>query len=224
MISNQKISILLLMGGTGSRFDKSLPKQFHLINNKKIYLHTLDVFYNLNIFSEIILICHKDWIEEVKKETSEYKNIKVVEGGETRQQSSYLGLLACNSPDYVLIHDSVRPFVSKEIIKSNIESVIKYDAVNTCIDSADTIVCIDEKNRIASIPNRNLYRRGQTPQSFKYDLILKAHKKAKENNIENSTDDCSLVIDHHNVHVVTGSEKNIKITHEIDLLLAKNLT
>ena len=71
----QSISLILLMGGKGRRFSSTVPKQFQYLSGKKIYLHTIEIFYKLNIFEKIILPCPKDYIEMVKEETKEYKNI-----------------------------------------------------------------------------------------------------------------------------------------------------
>lgn len=213
------------MGGTGIRFGSDIPKQFHRLAGKKVYLHTLETFLESKLFEEIILVCPQLWLEEVKKDTAPYSSISVVEGGSTRQESSLKGLLACGSyTEIVVIHDAVRPFLSLEILKQNVDGAIHYRAVDTCIPSADTLVYAPEKNQIADIPARANYLRGQTPQSFAYPLILNAHLKAKEDRIINSSDDCSLVLRlGHPVHVVMGSEENIKITSELDLFLAEQL-
>ncbi|MBS0615409.1 MAG: 2-C-methyl-D-erythritol 4-phosphate cytidylyltransferase [Verrucomicrobia bacterium] len=209
---------IILMGGSGSRFGSSLPKQFHEIVNRKIYLHTLETFQHSGLFDEIILVCHPDWIEEVKNEVS----CPVVTGGSTRQESSYLGLIACpQSTDYVVIHDAVRPFVSEDILKANIEAVQVHKAVDTCIPALDTPVISKNGTMIDTIPLRDHYWRGQTPQSFAYELILQAHKKTLRKNV---SDDCSLVLEMgHPVFFIHGSEENIKITTEFDLILAQRL-
>lgn len=223
MYQNYKFSLILLLSGQGVRFGGNRPKQFYNLSGKKIYLYSLDAFYELNVFDEIILVCLKDWLEIVKNETSNYKNIKIVQGGSTRQQSSYFGLMACDNPHFVLFHDAVRPFVSKNTILENLRAVIKYKAVDTCVKSTDTLVEINKDNFIEKVPNRADYLRGQTPQTFEYSLIFQAHKTAFETNNFNATDDCQLVIDKTKIFVVSGSENNIKITNRADLFLAQHL-
>ncbi len=210
-------SAILLMGGSGSRFGTELPKQFHRLSGKKIYLHTLDKFLE---FSEIILVCHEKYVAEVQEDIKNYpSHIKVIAGGDTRQASSYLGLLACQKgTEYVVIHDAVRPFVSKRIIQQNFEGAILHQAVDTCIPSSDTIVHSKTGTVIDEIPNRSEYLRGQTPQSFHYPLILRAHQTTT---MTNSSDDCSLVS--HPIHIVQGDEHNIKITTGLDLFIAEQL-
>jgi 2-C-methyl-D-erythritol 4-phosphate cytidylyltransferase len=206
---------ILLMAGNGRRMGNSIPKQFHEIQEKKIYLHTLQALEESRLFDQIILVCHSDWIDCVKEEAT---GMKIIAGGATRQESSYRGILACET-DYVLIHDAVRPFVSSQILKENVETVKKYRAVDTCIASADTIVVSQDGEYIDDIPPRAHYLRGQTPQTFAVPLILEAHQRTLKTD---ASDDCSLVLDMgHDVYIVKGSEENFKITTEFDLQLAK---
>jgi ribitol-5-phosphate 2-dehydrogenase (NADP+) / D-ribitol-5-phosphate cytidylyltransferase len=217
-----RFTALLLMAGIGSRLGSPLPKQFHLLGPQKIYLHTLTVFLGAEIFSEIILVCHPDWIEEVQSEIPSNPRIRVISGGSTRQASSFLGLQACDpATEYVMIHDAVRPFVSKEILERNKKAAIKYRAVDTCIPSADTIVYSEDGKKITSIPPRKTYLRGQTPQTFDYQLICEAHRKTRQTT---ATDDCSLILElQQDVAIVAGEENNMKITTELDIELAKKL-
>ncbi|MFI5335112.1 MAG: 2-C-methyl-D-erythritol 4-phosphate cytidylyltransferase [Chlamydiales bacterium] len=218
------LKALILMGGRGARFNSPLPKQFHLLGEKRIYLHTLDTFVESGFFQEIILVCAHDWIEEVEKEVHSYTGVRVVAGGETRQDSSYLGLLACGKEtDRVIIHDAVRPFVSHAILKRNVEACEKHEAVDTCIPSADTLIKTRDGKTIDAIPPRKELMRGQTPQSFSYKLILEAHARAKKSRVS-ATDDCALVLAmEKEVYIVAGEEKNIKITTDFDFAVAERL-
>lgn len=221
MFREYRIGALLLMGGKGERFGSTMPKQFHHLSGKSIYLHTLDSFIESALFDEIVLTCPKNWMEAVRREVPSFK-IRIVEGGSSRQESSFQGLLGFSQPpDYVVIHDAVRPFVSKEVLLQNIVNAIEVGAADTCIPSADTLVYAPSGAKIESIPNREDYLRGQTPQSFSFPLILNAHQTT---NRKNCTDDCRLVRDlNHPIAVVKGDESNIKITSELDLLIAEQL-
>ncbi len=214
-----RFTAILLMAGIGSRLGSPTPKQFHHLGSKKIYLHTLETFLSSELFHQIILVSHADWIDEVQKEIPLDPKLSVIAGGPTRQSSSLLGLQAClKATQYVMIHDAVRPFVSQEILERNMTAVLEHHAVDTCIPSADTMVHSANGQLITSIPDRKEYQRGQTPQTFDYQLICEAHRKSKA---ISSTDDCSLVLElGHPVAIVTGSEENIKITTELDIQLA----
>jgi 2-C-methyl-D-erythritol 4-phosphate cytidylyltransferase len=213
-----RITAILLMAGIGSRLGSSVPKQFHLLGSQKIYQYTLQAFLESELFHQIILVCHPDWIDLVKSEIP--SGIEITAGGSTRQASSLLGLQACDpTTHFVMIHDAVRPFVSKEILERNIAAVLKHRAVDTCIPSSDTIVHSEEGTFITSIPTRKAYLRGQTPQTFDYQLICQAHQNSQQTN---ATDDCSLVLElGQPVAIVLGEEDNIKITTELDVELAE---
>lgn len=218
----KKIIALLLMAGSGERFGSPLPKQFHRLAGKQIYLHTVERFLSSQLFDEILLVVSADRIEEIKKEVP--PSIGVVTGGKNRQESSYLGLLACQDCAIVCIHDAVRPFVTTEILRENITCAEKYGAVNTCIPSTDTLVYAPDQRFIHSIPLRSDYLRGQTPQTFDYSLILQAHEIARKRGFSDRSDDCGLVVEKGaSIHLVLGSEYNIKITTELDLCLAEQI-
>lgn len=206
------------MAGHGTRFGQEIAKQFQLLAGKKVYLWTLEAFSSSNLFDEIILVVPSDLIEQVKSEVA--SSIRVVSGGQTRQESSYKGLIACGSDtEIAVIHDGVRPFVSKRILKENIDSARRFGAANTCIPTADTLVHAPTGTTIASIPTRFEYLRGQTPQSFSYPLILEAHQKTS---MTHATDDCQLVLEMNKaVYIVKGEEENLKITTPFDLILAE---
>lgn len=213
---------ILLMAGRGKRFGDPIPKQYHLLEGRKIYLWTLHQFLESELFEEILLVCHMDWIRQVAEEVSFAPFIRVVEGAATRQESSFRGILACGpETEYVVIHDAVRPFVSQKILKEHIAALKKYSAVDTCIPSQDTLVYAPDRKNIEQIPNRSEFLRGQTPQSFAYPLILEAHQKTHK---QSASDDCQLVLDlKTNIHIVEGCESNIKITTSQDMQFLKKI-
>ena len=220
------IKAILVMGGKGVRFGASVPKQFHLLSGKPIYLYPLETLYASLAFSTIIIVCPKDWINKVSKEIAIFgDSVQLIAGGSTRQQSCYLGLQQAEPCDYVLIHDAVRPLLTHEIIGENIDSVLQYKAVNTICPVSDTIVHLDPTTRfIQNIPNRSLCFQGQTPQTFAYPRILNAHNHALQSKVNNASDDCQLVLGiGHPIYTVNGSTQNIKITNAVDLYLAEHL-
>ncbi|MDN3507083.1 MAG: 2-C-methyl-D-erythritol 4-phosphate cytidylyltransferase [Simkaniaceae bacterium] len=206
---------ILLMAGQGARFGQPLPKQFHLLQGTQVYLLALEQLIESELFEEIILVTNEKQADSVQKEVG--NTARVVIGGQTRQESSYRGLLACSSDtEIVLIHDGVRPFVSKRILQDNIRIARKHGSANTCIPSSDTIVYAPTQTKVQSIPPRSHYMRGQTPQTFSYPLILKAHQQTTKTN---ATDDCQLLLEMgHEITIVNGEEENRKITVPQDLL------
>jgi 2-C-methyl-D-erythritol 4-phosphate cytidylyltransferase len=203
-------SAILLLGGKSERFGAPVAKQFQELKGKKLYEHALKALTSFGLFEEIVLV------------TPEGVNLPgSVTGGETRQISSYKGLMRLSqNTDYVMIHDGARPFLTHDILERHVEAVQKYQAVNTCIPSPDAINLVKD-GKSYSIAKRGEALRGQTPQSFSYQLILEAHKKSK---MEDAPCDCSLILEQgHPVYTVKGSEKNFKITSPWDLTFAQFL-
>jgi 2-C-methyl-D-erythritol 4-phosphate cytidylyltransferase len=222
--------VLILAGGSGSRIDGALPKQFLSLADKTILQHAIEKFENHPQTEHIFIVIHGDYIDRTREivRGSGYKKVeKILEGGETRQDSSRIGVMAAAPGEYenVLIHDAARPFVSKEIIDNILSALETHSAVNVAVPSPDTVIEIDADNFIKNVPDRKYLRRVQTPQAFKLDLIQKAHWLALEKNITNATDDCSLILKLNlaPIYVVEGNEKNIKITYPLDLLIAQKI-
>lgn len=212
---------LILASGTGARCNLGYPKQFAKINNKTILEYTIDAFETHNLIDEIILVTSAEFLETVKEIASKYSKVKsVIKGGETRKDSSYNGISAIKDTEAnVLIHDGVRPIISKDIITTCIKDLDTKKAVCVAIDSTDTIFQINEQNIITAIPQRKTLKRAQTPQCFKLSLIKEAHKLANNDSNCKVTDDCGL-IQYYNladIYLTQGDENNIKITYKEDI-------
>ncbi|MBK5240808.1 2-C-methyl-D-erythritol 4-phosphate cytidylyltransferase [Clostridium sp.] len=223
---------IILAGGKGTRMGiVDQPKQFIDIYGKPIVVHTIEAFDIHEQIDAIAVVCLKEWHEDIKIWTRKFELNKVkwiVDGGETRQESVLNGLRAIEEDvkpdDIVVIHDAARPLISHRIIVGNIEGAKEYGAVDTVIPTSDTIIQSVDDNTISSIPVRKELYIGQTPQSFKYSTILEAHESAAKSNLQDSTDDCRLVLNYgKKVHLVTGDKLNFKITTMEDLLLLKSI-
>ncbi|UCH96626.1 MAG: 2-C-methyl-D-erythritol 4-phosphate cytidylyltransferase [Candidatus Aminicenantes bacterium] len=222
---------LILAGGSGSRINNEIPKQFLKIREKTILQHSIEKFENHPRIHGIFLVIHRDFLNKAKEivHNSGYKKVvKVLAGGQTRQESSRIGVTAVNPAEYenVLIHDAARPFVSKKIIDDILDALNTYSAVNVAVPSPDTIIEINDQNLIKHVPDRKYLRRVQTPQAFKLHLIQKAHELALEKGFTNTTDDCSLILTFKlaDIYVAAGSPLNIKITYPLDLQIAEKMT
>ena len=212
---------IILASGIGSRIGEKTPKQFIKINGKTILEPTIEAFEKNKNTDKIILVVHKDYVEFCKKFNFK-KLYKVVEGGKRRQDSSKIGVDLINEDSAkVLIHDGARPFISNEIIDNCYIALDNYDAINTGIETTDTIVVV-ENNIMVNTLDRNKLILCQTPQGFKSSLIKKAHNLAIKANIE-VTDDVSLItkLNLGKVFIVKGDNKNIKITYPKDIDFAK---
>jgi len=223
-----RINAIILASGTGLRFQDNQPKQYMKLAGLPVLVHTLKIFQTSPVIDGIVVVSHNNFLEHVwdlVSQNSLTKVHKVVAGGASRQDSSRIGIESCGEEaSYVLVHDSVRPFLSHKVIDDLVAAVKTHKAVDTVIASADTLVEVDEDGFINNIPDRSLFRRGQTPQAFSRDLILEAHQRALTDGITNATDDCQLVMRlGQKVFTVNGDEQNIKITYPIDLHIADKL-
>lgn len=218
---------IILASGTGSRYGADIPKQFVKIAGKTILEHTVEIFEKAESIDNIIIVItpeYRTMAEDILLKNNYKKVTKLLNGGEIRKESSFIGISAIEEDEAnVLIHDCARPFLSQKIITDCIEALKTYDAVDVAIPSSDTIVEIDENNIITQIPKRAVLRRGQTPQCFKLSVIKKAHELSK--NDMNFTDDCGLVVKYNlaDVYVAEGDVENIKVTYPSDIYMADRL-
>lgn len=217
--------VLILAGGKGQRFFSDAPKQFLKLQGKMIIEHTLEIFEKNKNVNEIYLVILKEYFRIGENLKEKYKKIKkIIIGGNTRQESSYLGIISIPYKNsYLLIHDAVRPLISERIINKLFELLPRYKAIDVAIPSSDTIIKINKNGFIDDIPPRKYYLRGQTPQAFHLNLIRKAHLLAKKDKFCEATDDCGLIKKYNlaDIYVLEGDESNIKITYPIDLFLAE---
>lgn len=219
---------VILAGGVGSRMrDNGKPKQYMDFYGKPLIIYTIEAFNNNNNIDYIAVVCKEQWKEDICSWVNQYKLNKVkwfFKGGETRQESSYHALNSlkdfCKADDIVVIHDAARPLVSQRIITENVEFAERYSAVNTVISANDTIIRSLDNFTINEVPVRSEMYLVQTPQSFKYSVILEAYNKAMADNYTNSTDDCQLVFRlGKQVHLVKGEKMNFKVTTSEDIAL-----
>ena len=225
---------LIVAGGTGSRMaNLKTPKQFVLINGKPLIVYTIEAFQNHPEIDKIIVVCLNDYLDDMKNICEQYQLDKVeaiVPGGNTRQLSVSVGLktalnIGMQDDDIILIHDGARPLVTSKIISKNIEDCKTFEAVDTVIRATDTIIKSEDNITIGDIPNRNELYQSQTPQTFKYRLIVSAHNHAIEEGETNATDDATLVLKiGHKIHLVEGNKMNFKITTDEDLKIFESLT
>lgn len=221
-----KIHALILASGSGIRAEFSMPKQFIKIGGKTVIEHTIDIFERNKMIDDIIIVINPSYrilIEDLIVKNGYKKIFKILNGGLTRQESSFIGVNSIkNDDDKVLIHDAVRPFLTNEIIYRCIKALEKYNSIDVAIPSTDTVIEVDDNNFIKNIPTRNSFKRGQTPQCFKVKVIKEAHKMAIDENNTSVTDDCSLVLRYKlsDIFVINGDRQNIKITYPEDMYLA----
>ena len=206
----------------------NVSKQYLEICGIPVIARTLQVFEDCRSIDEIILVvneqdilyCKQHIIDEFRFE----KVGKIVAGGSSRQASVYNGLREVDQRcEIVSIHDGARPFVDEEIISRSIQAACEYGASCVAVQVKDTIKMADDEGFVMETLNRSVLWSIQTPQTFKYQLILDAHCKALEDGFS-GTDDAVLVERlGHRLKLVMGSYENIKITTKEDLAIAESI-
>jgi 2-C-methyl-D-erythritol 4-phosphate cytidylyltransferase len=210
-----KISLILLAGGKGKRFGQK--KQFLEINRKPVYQYSVDTANKIEEIEEIIFVLPEEDKDFIKIKTD--KPVKFAEAGKERQFSVYNGLQKTDA-DIVIIHDTARPFATEKMFRESIENVKKgFDGSITAYKSRDTIKKVKDKKVINTLNREELFII-QTPQTFVYSKILKAHNYAIENNITGTDDSYLMEILGYNITVNEGSQLNLKLTYKEDLILA----
>ena len=221
-----KVTAIVPAAGRGMRMRGDISKQYLPLAGKPILVHTLLALEQCPAIDEVILAVREKEVAHCKEEIVEkfaLKKIKeIIAGGERRQDSIYNALKMIRpNCDLVLIHDSVRPFITEEIILRTIEETKLHGAVAMAIPLTDTIKQGDGEGFVKKTLNRDELWSIQTPQGFKYSLIQKAYSQAYEDGFY-GTDDASLVERiEHPVKMVEGSPENIKITTPEDLIIAE---
>lgn len=220
-----QVSAIIAAGGRGRRMNSSISKQFLNIKGHPILYYTLKKFEKMDKIKSIVLVTGADDLDYTREEIIKryrFKKIRLVEGGKERQDSVYNGLRELSpQTDIVVIHDGVRPFVPVNIIEKSITAAAKYKAVGVAVPVKDTIKVVDKNHTIKNTPDRKTLWAMQTPQSFTYDIIMRAYEKAMRDGFY-GTDDTVLVERLGlPVKIIEGAYENIKITTPEDIVFAE---
>ena len=217
-----KVKVIIPASGSGERFGSRIPKQFLKIEGKEIIAQTIDKFSSIGSIDEIIVSTKLEYFVRISTILRRYnfrKVSKIVEGGKRRQDSVYNALinLDCSDDDIILIHDAVRPFISRKKITELIQAAGKEKCVILGLPVNETIKRTDKKNIITETLDRNNVWAIQTPQAFRYDILLKSFEKAVKDNFT-GTDEAAIVENAgFRVKVMMGEKGNVKITFREDL-------
>lgn len=219
-------SVIIVAAGSGKRMNLGINKQYLKLEEKEMIAHTIDAFYNNGNIDEIIICIKKEeeefFINEILNKYN-YENIKIAYGGEERQDSIYNALKEINKNcEVVLIHDGARPFINDDIINRSIEVAKEKQAVVVGVPVKDTIKVV-ENGLIKHTPQRSSLWSAQTPQTFKYDLIMKAYEEAYKNNYYGTDDSMLVEFIGQSVSMIMGSYNNIKITNPEDINIARKI-
>jgi 2-C-methyl-D-erythritol 4-phosphate cytidylyltransferase len=227
-----KVSVILPAAGLGTRMGRAAPekagtsrKQFMLLEGSPILLHTIRKFVDTPEVVEIVVALRAEdmgWVRDLLAAERFSKPVRLVEGGESRQESveNALATLAPGT-ELVAVHDAVRPFIEQPVLEKVFAEAAETGAAIVGIVPVDTVKQVHRNKIRQTIPRERLVM-AQTPQVFRYDLLKEAFAKAREDSFI-GTDESSLVerLDQVEVSVVMGSDRNIKITKPSDMDLAR---
>lgn len=216
-----KLGVIIVAAGKGSRMGTAESKQYLQLGQKPILVHTLQLFQNIHEVNEIILVVGGNDVDRCTGYVQAYdlsKVTHVLAGGAERQDSVRQGLAAlAKDTAWVLVHDGVRPFVTREHVFGCLAKAQDQHAAVLAVPVKDTIKIVDTEKRIQSTPDRRSLWAIQTPQAFRLSLLQEAHDRALQEGFM-GTDDAMLVERiGTTVHVVEGDYYNIKITTPEDL-------
>ena len=219
-------AVVIPAAGSGSRMGQTTPKQYILLHGLPILLHTINAFIRHPAIQQIIVVVPEAFLEAtanlVKEHHSADSRLVLVKGGRRRQDSVLAGL-HCLAPDMdiVLVHDGARPFVRADLIDRCIESANLHGTAIAAIPVKDTLKRQSADCTVEATINRERLWQAQTPQAAQVPLLRKAFAE----NADRDVTDESMLFEQAGiaVHIVEGSETNIKITHPEDLVLAEKL-
>lgn len=224
---------IILLGGDSLRTSTSLPKQYIVIGDKEVFLYPFELFLKNPNINKILLVVSREYADFVKIKISQYKTdkeISVIEGGTTRQDSSFLALrfIKNNEQDLdninIIIHDAARPLLTTKVLNNVINALTNNEAVTTYFPISDSLLSSQDQEYVDDYPSRKTIYAIQTPQAFRFNLIYEAHEEALNKKYENITDDSMLVKKLNKpVKMVLGDSFNFKITTYDDLMMLRKI-
>jgi 2-C-methyl-D-erythritol 4-phosphate cytidylyltransferase len=225
---------VVLGGGTGQRIGAALPKQLLRLGGRTLLEHCVAAFEQAPGVDEILVVMAGDYVVQVRAMLADggYRKVTgVIPGGVARPDSTRVALAAiaavAGDPAGcgVLLHDAARPLVDQRIIADCVAALGVHEAAGVAVPASDTMVIADD-GVMRSMPRRETLWRCQTPQCFRLPVIARAHELAAADPDFAPTDDCGVVLRYLpgvDVHIVRGSERNLKITYPQDLAVAQAL-
>lgn len=215
---------LIMAAGTGERFGEKIPKQFCPLNGCPALAWTVRAFSAVDAVTDLVIVITPGLEGRVTAMVDEHgfdKVCRIVAGGDTRQESVRNGLESlADEVKFVLVHDAARPCVSVELIDRVTAALETCGAVVPALPVVDTLI-MQKDEAVDAILDRNHIAGVQTPQGFRAELLMKAHRRAASRGLRSSDDGSLVLAMGETVRVVRGEPNNIKITYREDLIVAE---
>jgi 2-C-methyl-D-erythritol 4-phosphate cytidylyltransferase len=222
---------VVLAGGIGQRIGSAVPKQLLEVGGRPILAYAIAAFDGHPGVDEVLVVMACGHVTEATKIISRYgygKASRVIEGGATRTESTVAALTAlAGEPDgtRLLLHDAARPFVTAGVIDRCLAALDSHQAVAVGVATPDTVVVVRD-GLVEAMPPRDSLCRFQTPQCFRIGTLRRAYEAALADPAFTATDDCGVVhryLPDVPIRVVEGDERNLKVTHPLDMVVAEHL-
>ena len=224
---------VVLGGGVGQRLGAGMPKQLLTLGGRTLVERCVAAFETAPGIDEILVVMARGYTGQVEALLADRypKVTAVIDGGQARADSvrAALAAIAAGGADGddcgVLLHDAARPLVDQRIIADCVAALREHDAAGVAVPASDTMV-VTGNGVMQSMPRRETLHRCQTPQCFRLSVISRAHELAAADPGFSPTDDCGVVMRYLPdvpVHIVPGSERNLKVTYPQDLAVAEAL-
>lgn len=222
VLMERKRKAIIVAGGKGERMKTTVPKQFLMMDEKPLLMHTIHRFYQYDERMEILLVLPENQINYWNELCEKYGfsiHHQVIAGGETRFHSVKNALDVIREECLIAVHDGVRPLVDAATIERCFSKAEKEGTAIPCVDLVDSIREVTENSNV-SLDRKN-YKLVQTPQVFQSGILIDSYARAANRQF---TDDASVVeAAGYPIHLVEGNRMNIKITNPFDLKVAELL-
>ena len=215
-----KVGAVIVAAGNSTRM-RGLDKTFAPVLGMPLVVHTIDQFESSSLVHQIVLVVAKDSVgraRELIQHRAYSKVTNVCVGGRRRQDSVRSGLEALSSCEWVMVHDGARPCLDEAILQRGLEAAFRYGSAIAGVPVKDTIKMVSPHQIVEKTPDRSLLWAAQTPQVFRYPMLLDAHRALNQD----FTDDAAMIESlGHSVKMYLGSYENIKVTTSDDLVIAE---
>ena len=220
-------AMLLMMGGTGTRFGKDRPKQYTLVDGRPLFSYIIEKADQTACIDRLVVVSHADWVDYTSQwceKTLHRMPFDVVAGGENRSGSVLNGLtkLSCyaGEQDVVLIHDATHPYLDPKGIEQIIEAVNKYGGATLASKNYDTVYRMDKNGFLSCVEPRDLIVAGASPEAFRFGDIYSIYRNATADELAQMTSAGAIALSHNiPMKVVPTPLLNLKITYEHDMEL-----
>lgn len=232
----ENVFALVMAGGIGTRMGAQVPKQFLMLDGRPILAYTTARFAAEPVFDKVIVLIPSDWTEEAEKILTQYlpgeqrARIAVTAGGASRNYTLMNGIayieehFGLDEETVIVTHDSVRPFVTHQMIMENIDCARRFGACGTAVPASSRVIRSGDGQTVDDIPDRHLFYQAQTPQSFRAMQLRTYYQSLTDAQKDVLTDACRIMaMKGVQVRIVEGSRDNFKITYPADLVRARAL-